>query len=545
MKYIFVFLLVFIGFLGNTQESERKLIESGIEAMQNKDYEQSLSLLVKAKSIAKQNNHYNELYLAINNIGANYYSMFDYGEALSNYLEAYNIAIEYLESKNEMIVLNNIAILYSKERNLVEAETYFKKAYEIADKNNDNLKKGLYAINLGGLLNEKNDLKEAKEYLEEAIPLVAEKPAILLSANLNMFNNLMLRGETKTAISMSHKLVNKLEDIGSPEQIFSNYMVLSKAYQKQGDSRRAYFYANKSLEDKNIYIDDKIKGYSHLSNILISQNNFKKAIEAKDSIIKAEKELNAIKNGGLFESNKVKFEVKNYQRELQYNQEKIESQRIQFYILLVGSVLVVCAIGWSLRNSYIKNKQKKILHEKAEELIRLELEKEKTENLLLEEQLKEKEAVGLLQQEKLKNEIEAKNRKLSAKALYLSNRNNLVSNIIKDLEKVNSVKKDTQLNNQLKNLKDLLKAENEWESFIKHFEEVNQGILENLKQKHPSLNTNDLRFLSYIYMNLSLKEIALIFNITPQTCRKRKERVSKKLGLETSSQLYDYLYSID
>ena len=32
-------------------------------------------------------------------------------------------------------------------------------------------------------------------------------------------------------------------------------------------------------------------------------------------------------------------------------------------------------------------------------------------------------------------------------------------------------------------------------------------------------------------------------NITPDACRKRKERVSRKLGLESGSDLYSFLYS--
>ena len=93
-------------------------------------------------------------------------------------------------------------------------------------------------------------------------------------------------------------------------------------------------------------------------------------------------------------------------------------------------------------------------------------------------------------------------------------------------------------------MKGLIKSDNEWEDFIKHFEEVNQGFLSDVKEKHPELNANDLRFISYVYMNLTTKEIAAILSITAGACRKRKERISKKMNLTDSSKLYDYLSTI-
>ncbi|QNK78655.1 hypothetical protein H7F37_06140 [Winogradskyella sp. PAMC22761] len=49
---------------------------------------------------------YKQQFLALNNIGANYYSMLDYGEALDYYLEAYTIALKHLDENEEMTVLN-------------------------------------------------------------------------------------------------------------------------------------------------------------------------------------------------------------------------------------------------------------------------------------------------------------------------------------------------------------------------------------------------------------------------------------------------------
>ena len=163
---------------------------------------------------------------------------------------------------------------------------------------------------------------------------------------------------------------------------------------------------------------------------------------------------------------------------------------------------------------------------------------------MLEKHYKENESNALLEQEHLKNEIEARNRKLSAKALYLSDRNQLIEDILISLSKKPKLSKDLSLANQIRNLKNHLKSDDEWDNFITHFEEVNHGFLTRLKTLHPALTANDVRFLAYIYMNLSIKEIASILNITIEACRKRKDRMALKMEISENITLYDYISTL-
>ena len=240
----------------------------------------------------------------------------------------------------------------------------------------------------------------------------------------------------------------------------------------------------------------------------------------------------------------MKFEIQNYRNQLLENQKLLQSERKVFYIVLTAAIIIILLIAWALRNSYIKGKQRKIIHSRSQEVMTLELEKEKSDKLLLEKKLKEEEARALLEEERLKNEIESRNRKLSAKALHLIERNELLASIVVDLEASQGLEQESKLRAYIRKLKGLIKSDNEWEDFIKHFEEVNQGFLSDVKEKHPELNANDLRFISYVYMNLTTKEIAAILSITAGACRKRKERISKKMNLTDSSKLYDYLSTI-
>jgi DNA-binding NarL/FixJ family response regulator len=54
---------------------------------------------------------------------------------------------------------------------------------------------------------------------------------------------------------------------------------------------------------------------------------------------------------------------------------------------------------------------------------------------------------------------------------------------------------------------------------------------EDLKSHYPQLTTYDLRLCTYLKANLSTKEIATLLNITPDSVKKAKHRLRKKLDL--------------
>ena len=511
--------------------------------MNQKNYVKSLEFLTKAKAIAVQNNWHRQTFLALNNIGANYYSMLDYGEALNNYLAAYTIAIKELDENSEMTVLNNIAILYSKEKQFDKAEEYFKKAYNIANRKKAWVQKGVYALNLGMVANEKDQVDIARSYLDESKILLKDHPEMLVLADIALAENFLDRKDYKQAKRISVDLLHRLNNKQSEQNILSVLLILSKISSAEGDLNSAIDFARQALK-KQSSVEDKVAIYERLADLYREAKYYDLALKAKDSLILSIENLNNIKNGRLYETNRVKFEIENYQRELQENQQNLTSERRVYYSVFGVALIIILLIAWALRNSYIRSKQRKIIHDRSEKIFTLELEKKKTDNLLLEKHLNERETLGMLEQERLKNEIENRNRKLAAKALHLSNRNELIEEIIVSFSNQPEISNNQKLKAYVEQLKAHLKNDAEWESFLTHFEEVNHGFLKELKQKHPDLSSNDIRFLSYVYINLSTKEISLLLNITPEACRKRKERIADKMGLPDNSDLYNYISGI-
>ncbi len=545
MKVFFRLLIfLFSSFLvaQNTAQLDSLLVQ-GIDARSNKEYTLSLELLTKVRTIAEEKQLYKQQFLALNNIGANYYSMLDYGEALDTYLEAYTIALKHLDENEEMIVLNNIAILYIKEDEPEKAEEYFSKAYKLAQEHKEPIKIGLYAVNLGMLANQQNKPNVAAAYLAEAKEMLKNQPALLILVDIALAENYYKRGELKKAKVLADSIFPKLETVTHSDERISTLILLSNIATDENDISKAIGYGQAALKAA-INPENRISAYQQLAEIYIKNGLYTNAIEAKDSIISLTESLNQLKNGRLFETNRVKFEIADYRRELQRSSELRAQERNTLYSLLGVSFLIICLITWALYNSFIKNKQRKILHQRSKEFIELELQKKESDNLLLEKQLHAKEAMALLEQERLKNEIENRNRKLAAKALQISGRNELIKEVINSLTNQSEITRNAFLTNKIKELKKLLKNDSEWDSFLTHFEEVNHGLLTKLRTNHQELTANDIRFLSYLYMDLTIKEIASLFNITVEATRKRKERISNKMGLEDSTTLYRYITTI-
>lgn len=519
------------------------LIKAGIDAMWEKEHVKSLEMLTRARSLAEKNHWHQQLFLATNNIGANYYALLDYGEALHYYLESYDIAKKHLKPVNEMVVLNNMAILYSKEKKYDKAGNYFTKAYSIAKNNNDTVKAGLYLLNLGSLNNEVNNTMQGKKYILQALPYLKNQPELLLQVKSALAENELTGGNFVQARKNAQMLYATAPNLEYNDIGITLLAIISRAYFKEGNYTAAAGAANTMLA-KKLNPEHKVTAFELLADIYTKSNRPAAALQYKDSVISATTKINDIKSSRLFENSRIKFDIQNYKNQLIINEEKSRAERNFFIFIIAVIVAGVAIVIVVLRNRSLKHKERQLIAEKNQQVTALELEKEKNSTLLLEKQINEKEANALLEQERLKNEIEARNRKLSAKALYLSGRNELIEDIITSISGVPELSKNTALSSHIKSLKSHVKGDDEWDNFILHFEEVNQGFLNRLKEAHPQLTPNDVRFICYIYMNLSTKEISSMLNITPEACRKRKERIASKIGLPSGTVLYDYLSAL-
>lgn len=519
------------------------IVQKGVREMSQKRHDISLELLVQAKDMAKKNKNYSCLFLSYNNIGANYYNLLDYGEALENFLKAYNIALKHLDETKEMVVLNNIAILYTKDSQPQKAKEYFLRAYKVAKKIKKENNIAKYAVNLGLVSNELEELSNAIQYFKGANLLIESDVDLKIQSQLGLVETYLLYQKPDDAINLMEPLLPKIKKEKNKDLLIRGYHLMAETYKAKQDYKTAIFYAQKSL-DNSKDLENKESAYKLLVSLYKNKEDLEKTVQMQDSLLDIQTAIFSLKNGRLFETNKVKFEIQQFQQELLAKDKKLKAERKAYSIIIICTLLAILLIIYAWRNSKIKNEQRKAIIQQNKELLTLELEKEKSDHLLLEKKMKEQENLAKLEKKRLQLKVEKRNRKLMVTALKKGNKNEIIKNIIQSLSNHSVLKHNKDIKSYIKDLKKYLKSENEWDDFFKHFEEVNSSFIKTLNHKHPELNLNDIRFICYLYMNLSTKEIASLFNITPAACRKRKERIARKMKLENSGELTSYIFSI-
>ncbi|AFU70567.1 TPR domain protein [Psychroflexus torquis ATCC 700755] len=525
-----------------TQASVIERIDLGIKYLSEKNHAKSLEELIGAKELAIREEWYSQAFNASLNIGNNYYLLMDYGEAFQYYLQAYEIAVKHLSARQEMVAFNNIGVLYTEDKDLIKAKKSFLKAYEIAKKLDDKEKIGAYAINLALLGNKMGELELSEKYIDEGLPLINDNLILFLSGEIARAENLLLRAQYVKAENLALKLLPQINDLSilrdgmTVNDRITVLLILTQVYEEQKQFKLAQKYALLARSSRKD-IEGRKEIYNHLARLYYETNDFVKAMAYKDSVVIATDSLYAIKNTALFKSEQVKFQIHNYQHELSESKEKLQGERQFFYGLIICVVLFMGFLILVYKYNSLKHKQQKKIAE-------LKLAKEKNSHLLIERQNQERKAQVLLERERFKNELDNKNRELTSKAMFLSSKNELIEEIVQTLSANTQIETNAVLKKQINELKKHLKKDTQWDSFFVHFEDVNQGFLDRLRAQHPNLTSSDIRFTTFLYMNLTYKEIASLLNITPQSCRKRKERISKKMNIASNLSIHMYLSSI-
>ncbi len=510
-----------------SRENCQRLIEEGLKLESNNNYPKALEKLLQAELIAEENQWNDELANIKHYIGRLYYRMSDYGEALQYSQESYSLMLESKELQSKInLPLSNIALLYYREEKYSEAIHYLDKAYHSIPETEDKLiDKKRISTNMAIIYNKLNRPKESFKILQQV-----QKPTNIETDFLweSVYTHaLFLDGQVDVAVNRAEQLYEKYTKETDKNKICYSCLIwlLKEIYLELNQHDTAISYAKEGLRVDNELVN-RIELYDNLSTLYLQKGEYKNALQYKDSVVITKDSLSDLMSRNLFEANKVKFKIKEYEYELNTEKERKKNQTYIFIGVLVIGIITFLSIYKTLRNRVIKQKQKITISN-------LVIEKEKKDRLLAEKQLEIK-----------KHEVSEKNRELTAKALYFNKRNQLIEDIIYSLESNSEKYQDKEIKKYIRSIKNILTADNQKEDFMSHFEKVNPLFLKRLKENHPELTSNDIRFLCYVYMNLNLKEIASIFNITYNACKKRKWKIQEKIGLETTDSLYDYLFSV-
>lgn len=286
-----------------------------------------------------------------------------------------------------------------------------------------------------------------------------------------------------------------------------------------------------------INLEDKVILYNDLAQVCEKMGDLKEALAFKDSAMVFRDSLNSENDRQISENFGTRFELMNYRMEKEKEISGLRSRTRIWIMIAVGALLLV-AIAWMI----VAIQRQRTRHH--HQIMQLQMERQREQQALAEERMKETELIAEYRQKLMAKEIESKNAELSASSMFVSSRNKLVRDLLKELGKIEGGGALPQIRQVTNHLTRLLDDQSDEESFRVNFDAANPGFSRRLLERHPGLLPGDIRFLAYIRMNMSTKEIASMLNINPESCKRRKIRLGKKLGLEGSADLYSYILTL-
>jgi len=195
------------------------------------------------------------------------------------------------------------------------------------------------------------------------------------------------------------------------------------------------------------------------------------------------------------------------------------------YALMMGLA------GWLIHTryrNYYRKKQNRLLEQNQREL---DLARARNEQEIVK-----------LKNDQLRKDFKEKSNELAASTMSLIKKNEILNRIRKQIQ--DRFKETESAQSIIQVIDESLNQEDDWELFKAAFTHSDREFLNTLKIAHPELSPNDIRLCAYLRLNLTSKEIAPLFNISPRSVEIKRYRLRKKLGLERDKNLVNYLLTL-
>jgi DNA-binding CsgD family transcriptional regulator len=197
---------------------------------------------------------------------------------------------------------------------------------------------------------------------------------------------------------------------------------------------------------------------------------------------------------------------------------------IVLYVLSFAGILFLVH---RLYKGYYTRKQNRLL----------DLEKKK----LKQKKLKAEKKLVQVTNEKLKAEIDSKNRELAVATMSMIKRNEFLNMIKSRLKKIENPQ---DISSVIHTIDRNINSEDDWQFFEEAFNNADKEFLKKIKSEHPDLTPNDLKLCAYLRLNLSSKEIAPLLNISIRSVEVKRYRLRKKMNLPHESGLAEYIMTV-
>lgn len=431
--------------------------------------------------------------------------------------------------------------IFRENRELEDAMDYYKTAFTYAEKTGDVALQGLIIYNIGDLLVEQGLYKDALKKYKESAQLYCRNPEKLITcygAQGRMFtlieeydsaivyfqrgldladsvDNKTLQSVLAQNISIVYRTTKQYDKAidylnqsfnlnNDSSRILRYYLNLSRIYSDMGQSDSAYWYSAKLKNQVDNHRGDmKLQAsiYQVLASVEKNNGNYDEAFKYQDKYTTAIEKIT-----------EERLEQSVYEVQRKYDYEIMRNHYIQRISTLQSwaiIMLIAIVIGGALFSWYTM--------------------KQKTEYLKTQQQIEILKGISAELKKSLESKTSASNQNMRELLLW----------------KFDVVKKSALLDQfstsemsaseMVKEFRKIVyngKKDDHWQHILSVINEMNEGVFEKMELLFPNLTETEQKIAVLTYSEMSVRDISIILNLSPNTVQKYRSDLRKKLNID-------------
>lgn len=451
---------------------------------------------------------------------------------------------------NKMVLCEYYSVILTLENKPMEAIIPLQRALEIGKEIGAKL--GNLYHNMGAIFYEISNYEKARTYFELAKKYDDVDSTIVNSSivatyveekkideALNLLTSIV--SEKDSVTEKNYKLFNILGDLYLTKKKYNKaltFLISSNEFMKQhniniydlvdnnsllGDLYISKYEATKDISFLNkakYYIESGLSGakktkrlaskidlYFSLTKILIYQNKSEAAIKSFNTFRAAQDSLYQLETSSIVEELDVKYQVSEKQKKIAIlKTEKIETElqhkkNSNTFVLIISLIII---LSLNLLFLYLNAQSKK-------------------------KSIEQKLQIESLKKQELKSQLILKENELNNNISLISEKNKLIKSLREQSNKTNS-----NLDSIIEKFEQNYISDKEWSDIQLQFDSLNNGLIDKIQKETGNLLTpNDIKLFILLKLQYSNNSMADILNISYEGVKKAKQRLNKKIDLDS------------
>ncbi len=491
----------------------------GEQAVQEAQFIKAKEQFNNAVKLFEQFNDSSSLGHALNWLGAVHSYMGDNAEATRNHYRALNVYESMKDSTGVISTMREIAGTFNNQGLFEEAEKTFFYCLHYYERLKDPISEASVHSAIGDLYHHMGKPALSEKHFIIALELFTREkyPAGVAQSYNNMAIYKMTAGAFQDAKQWLFKAKAYADSISDNVQKPILLYNIGVCEDETGNNAAAIELIN------NCLIENKKRGHvgemttrSHkrLSKIHAENGDLKKALEHQLAYDKLRDSLNLEDNRKSIEELNIQYQIAKKESAIKQAQQENESSRFWVWVLAASLIALVIAIGAAISFFVYKSKQ-------AKEIARMEDGLRNSELSLIKQELN-------FNKQQLSDYTET----LKEKSIQIISLENQIKATLGEESGIKLIHQGLQssedLIDSIYGFKIL--TDEDWIRFKRYFDNVYPGMIQRLRELQPDITAAEQRLFMLIRLNSESKEIADMLGISPESVRKTKYRLKKKLS---------------